>query len=61
MDYTCLIHGKKMSEHQCIYCCMCFESLTIEECNLTEDGKPEDICKECAEIEKQIIAKMKVI
>ena len=42
IDPVCLIHGKKMSEHFCLYCCLCFKSLTPEECNVREDGQKED-------------------
>lgn len=53
-DSTCLIHGLKYSEHQCIYCCLCFKSLTIKECNLSETGEREDVCVECAKMEKEM-------
>lgn len=52
-DPVCLVHGKKMSEHECIYCCLCYKSLTLEECNTTEDGKKEDVCKDCAKEENE--------
>lgn len=48
IDPVCLVHGKKLSEHYCLYCCLCFKSLTPEECNVREDGKKEDVCKPCA-------------
>ena len=51
-DPVCLVHGKRMSEHVCLYCCLCFKSLTPEECNVREDGTKEDVCKECAGMEK---------
>ncbi len=50
IDYTCLIHGKKMSEHPngiCLYCCLCFKSLTPEECTPNADGIKEDVCIDC--------------
>ena len=53
-DYTCLIHGKKMSEHDCIYCCLCFKSLTLEQCHLLSNGKREDVCNECAARETKL-------
>lgn len=56
IDPVCLIHGKKWSEHPlgfCLYCCLCFKSLTPEECNVLENGKKEDVCKSCAEKEKK--------
>ena len=62
IDLVCLIHGKKMSEHElgcCLFCCLCFKSLTSAECNVTEDGKKEDVCKSCAEKEKKYIEQRK--
>lgn len=55
IDPFCLIHGKKMSEHVCLYCCLCFKPLTPEQCNVREDGQKEDVCKSCAEKEKKIL------
>jgi len=52
IDPICLLHGKKRSEHVCLYCCICFEDLTPEECNIRPDGKREDTCKACAAQEK---------
>lgn len=57
IDPVCLIHGKKMSEHVCLYCCLCFRSLTLEECNVRDDGKREDVCKECARKEQMYMSK----
>ena len=51
IDPYCLIHGKKMSEHKCLYCCICFKELTIEECAIDKDGKKWDMCKECGKRE----------
>jgi len=51
-DPVCLIHGRKLSEHDCLYCCLCFKPLTVEECHLLPDGKREDVCNECAEKEQ---------
>lgn len=56
-DYTCLIHGKKMSEHNppgnCLYCCLCFKPLTIEACNTLPNGQKEDVCIDCAKNESK--------
>lgn len=52
IDPVCLVHGKKMSEHDCLYCCLCFKSLTPEECNVLPDGNKEDVCVECANKER---------
>ena len=53
IDPVCLVHGKKQSEHVCLYCCLCFKSLTLDECNVRKDGKKEDVCKPCATREQQ--------
>lgn len=59
MDPFCLFHGKRRSEHLCLYCCLCFENLTEEQCNRTEDGKLENVCVPCAQNESKILDKMK--
>lgn len=48
---VCLVHGLRLSEHDCLYCCLCFRSLTVEECHVLPDGRREDVCEECAEQE----------
>lgn len=53
IDPVCLIHGMKMSEHQCIYCCLCFKSMKLEECFITEHNRRTDVCKRCAEQERR--------
>jgi hypothetical protein len=56
-DPVCVFHGKPWSEHEhgrCLYCCLCFKTLTIEECNITVDGDREDVCVPCAEAERLI-------
>jgi len=55
IDPVCIFHGKKMSEHVCLYCCLCFCSLTPETCHVNEQGQKEDVCNECAEKEKLAI------
>jgi hypothetical protein len=47
IDPVCLFHGKKASEHDCLFCCLCFESLTSEECAQDADGVKWDICVPC--------------
>jgi len=47
LDPVCLFHGLKRSEHVCLFCCLCFEDLTPEECNLLPDGTREDVCHNC--------------
>lgn len=58
IDPTCLIHGKKWSEHElgfCLYCCLCFKSLTPDECHVLPNGKKEDVCKPCATKERKVL------
>jgi hypothetical protein len=57
IDPVCLLHGKKLSEHICLYCCLCFKDLTSEECHVTEDGKKEDVCNDCAKLEREMMEK----
>jgi hypothetical protein len=51
IDPVCLFHGKRWSEHHCLYCCLCFKTLTVEECHVRPDGTREDVCEACAEHE----------
>ncbi len=56
LDPVCLFHGLKASEHPlgfCLFCCLCFKTLTIEECHDLPDGGKEDVCNECAEFEEE--------
>lgn len=53
-DVTCVMHGRKKSEHLCLFCCLCFEDLTEAECNVRADGFKEDVCKPCAEVEREL-------
>ena len=53
VDPFCIIHGKRMSEHHCLYCCLCFKPLTVEECHLLPSGKREDVCNDCAQKEQE--------
>ena len=56
IDPACAFHGLRWSEHpegRCLYCCLCFRTLTAEECHLLPDGSREDVCDECAETERQ--------
>lgn len=46
IDPVCLIHGKRQSEHDCLYCCLCFVPLEPEECWVDETGQKWDMCKE---------------
>jgi hypothetical protein len=55
VNAVCLIHGKKYSEHDCLYCGLCFKPLTVEQCAYLPDGKREDVCIECAMAERERI------
>lgn len=57
IDPVCIIHGKKASEHQCLYCCLCFISLTSQDCSIDENGDKQDVCKDCCEKEKLAMLK----
>lgn len=59
IDPVCLIHGKRISEHHCLYCCLCFKPLTPEECNVRQDGMKEDVCKPCAIKEQKALDQLK--
>ena len=52
IDPVCLIHGLKYSEHRCLYCCLCFSTLTEDQCHTREDGVKEDVCIPCANHER---------
>ena len=53
VDPTCAFHGLKWSEHECLYCCLCFKTLTVEECHMLPSGGREDMCNECAAQESE--------
>ena len=59
VDPTCLFHGKKHSEHHCLFCCLCYKALTIEECHLLPTGEREDVCETCAKHEADMLAAQK--
>ena len=52
IDPTCLLHGKKLSTHTCLYCCLCFKTLTPPDCHARTDGQRENVCHECAGLEE---------
>jgi hypothetical protein len=52
VDPVCLIHGKRRSEHNCLYCCLCFRTLTPDECWEDENDIKWDVCIECAKLEE---------
>lgn len=52
IDPVCAFHGKRWSEHEgghCLYCCICFKTLTPDECAADADGQKWDVCdtEEC--------------
>jgi hypothetical protein len=54
-DPVCLFHGKRWSEHEggrCLYCCLCFKTLTPDECAVDADGQKWDMCVPCFEAEE---------
>jgi len=60
IDPVCIMHGRKMSEHDCLYCALCYRDLTIEECHRLEDGVTlEDVCEDCAAWEQAVLEQLK--
>lgn len=57
IDPVCLVHGKKLSEHDCLYCCLCFKPLTPEQCHILPNGKKENVCIPCAAQEEILLDK----
>lgn len=49
IDPVCAFHGKRKSEHLCLYCCLCFKDLTADICFKDKDGQKWDMCQECGE------------
>jgi hypothetical protein len=58
IDPTCLLHGLKRSEHDCLYCTLCFKDLTPETCFVDSDGVRWDICPQCEEGGRKYIERM---
>jgi hypothetical protein len=59
IDPTCAFHGIKWSEHEygkCLYCCICFTTLTFETCATDKSGDKTDICQPCYDEEGRICA-----
>ncbi len=50
LDPVCLFHGKRRSEHDCLYCEICYRSdLTPDDCAVDEQGQKWSVCKgQCA-------------
>ena len=58
IDPVCAFHGLRWSEHElgfCLFCCLCFRTLELEDCNVLPDGKREDICRSCARYEGRLL------
>lgn len=51
LDPVCVFHGKRWSEHRCLYCCECFATFTPDECWVDVDGQKWDVCKACASVD----------
>lgn len=56
LDPTCTMHGRKLSEHACLYCCICFEDITEETAWQDEAGQKWDVCRPCGEKEAVVRA-----
>ena len=54
IDPVCIVHGVKRSEHDCLYCAICYRDLTIKECHVLSDGTLEDVCNDCARHEQEV-------
>lgn len=52
IDPICTFHGKRMSEHDCLYCAICFKTITPEECAM-ENVRKVDVCLSCYQLEQQ--------
>lgn len=54
VDPVCVFHGKRRSEHVCLYCCLCFRSdLPVEAFHQEPDGTRVDVCESCWEGEQK--------
>jgi len=51
LDPVCLVHGLRASEHECLYCALCFRSLTPDVCYEEADGQKVDLCVPCGTAE----------
>lgn len=38
-----------------VMCCLCFERFAVDELNVTEGGTLEDVCRDCAAMEAQVV------
>ena len=56
LDPVCAFHGLRASEHEhgrCLYCCICFTTLTPETAWADETGQKWDLCVPCGEQEEK--------
>jgi len=56
IDPVCLFHGLRRSEHYCLYCCLCFKTLTPDECWTDEEGQKWDKCIDCGDAEALVMS-----
>ena len=57
-DPVCAFHGKRKSERDCLYCCLCFETITPEQCATEPDGTRVDVCTSCYDQEQQVMRRL---
>lgn len=58
LDPVCAFHGKRRSEHDCLYCCLCFRfDLPIEAFHALDDGTRVNVCEECHDAEQAEMAR----
>ena len=54
--------GKRHHGVQCpdgkVMCCICFQRFEVSELSLTPEGKPVDVCKDCAQQEAEVMAQI---
>lgn len=59
IEPVCVFHGKRKSEHLCLFCCLCFTDLTKDgqpdwnRIHQLPDGDYEDVCNDCAKLEAE--------
>ena len=48
LNWTCMFHGKKLSEHECIVCDICFRhDIGREDLAINNEDEIISVCKEC--------------
>lgn len=54
IDPVCVFHGLRQSEHECLFCDLCFRSdLTPDTCYQDKEGVRWSLCWECGLFEKE--------